>query len=133
MKNLLKNIFINFISFWIIAEFTESIYYSGKVSVILIASVVLSFINLLIKPILNLLFLPLNLLTMGAFRWIINAITLYLVTLFVPEFQIKPFTFPGVNFYGFVIPVLHFNLFFTLIFISFILAIMSNFTISLFK
>jgi len=133
MKSILRNFFINFLAFWLIATFFSAIDFSGRISVLLFASFVLSVANLLVKPILNLIFLPLNLITMGGFRWIVNVIVLYLVTLFIPEFTIKPFEFPGFQFGGFVVPPLHFNLFWTYILISFFLSLISNIIYFLFK
>ena len=51
--------------------------------------------SFLVKPIINLLLLPINLLTFGIFKWISSAITLYLVTLIVPGFKIYSFVFSG--------------------------------------
>jgi putative membrane protein len=101
--------------------------------ILILASLLLAIVDLVVKPILNLVLLPLNLITLGAFRWIINVIVIYLVTLLIPEFKVKPFIFPGLQLYGFVIPLLHFNLFWTYILISFILSLVSNLTYSLFK
>jgi len=133
MKSVLRNFFINFFAFWLIATLFSAIDFSGRIDVLLFASLALSIANLLVRPILNLIFLPLNLITMGGFRWIVNVIVLYLVTLFIPGFIIKPFEFPGLQFGGFVVPPFHFNLFWTFILISFILSLVSNIIYFLFK
>lgn len=48
-----------------------------------VAAIVLGFINTFIKPILMFLTLPLNILTLGLFTFIINAILLWVVSLVV--------------------------------------------------
>ncbi|MDA8204813.1 MAG: phage holin family protein [Thermaerobacter sp.] len=55
------------------------------------ASLVLGLVNLVIRPIVRLLALPLTLLTLGLFGWIINALMLWLVSAFVPGFHITGF------------------------------------------
>lgn len=52
------------------------------------AAVVLGLINTFIKPILSFLSAPINFLTLGLFSFVINAVVLWMVTLFVKSFQI---------------------------------------------
>lgn len=57
----------------------------------LLAAVVIGFINVVIKPILILLTLPINILTLGLFTLIINALMFLLASKLVPGFQIIGF------------------------------------------
>lgn len=57
----------------------------------IVASVVLGLVNLIIRPIVRLFALPLTLLTLGLFGWIINALMLWLVSAVVPHFHIVGF------------------------------------------
>lgn len=54
----------------------------------LLAAVVLGVINTFIKPILVLLTLPLTIITLGLFIFIVNAIVLRVTSLFVPGFMV---------------------------------------------
>jgi putative membrane protein len=54
----------------------------------LLAAIVLAVINTFIKPILLLLTLPLTVITLGLFIFVVNAIVLRLTTLFVPGFMV---------------------------------------------
>jgi putative membrane protein len=54
----------------------------------LIAAVVLGLVNVVIRPILIFLTLPINLLTLGLFTLVINALMLKLVAGLVPGFEI---------------------------------------------
>jgi len=54
----------------------------------LMAAAVLGFVNVTIKPILFILTLPINLLTLGLFTFVINAMMLGLVSWLVPGFQV---------------------------------------------
>lgn len=57
----------------------------------LIAALVMGLVNFFIRPILSLLTLPLNLLTLGLFSFIVNAILFALVAWIVPGFEVHGF------------------------------------------
>ncbi len=57
----------------------------------LITAVVLGILNAVIKPLLLLLTLPVNILTLGLFTLVINAVIILLVSSLVPEFQVDGF------------------------------------------
>jgi putative membrane protein len=57
----------------------------------LVAALVLAFVNALIKPILILLTLPINLLTLGLFILVINGLMFWLVSAIVKGFYISGF------------------------------------------
>jgi putative membrane protein len=57
----------------------------------LIAAVVLGALNLFIKPILVVLTLPINLLTLGLFTLVINALLVMLASALVPGFAVGGF------------------------------------------
>lgn len=56
-----------------------------------VGSIVLGLINATIRPLLILLTLPINLLTLGLFTLVINGLMLWLVALLVPGFEIQTF------------------------------------------
>ena len=56
-----------------------------------IASIVLALMNAIVKPILFLLTLPLTIVTLGLFLFVLNAIVLWLTSLLVPGFVIHGF------------------------------------------
>lgn len=57
----------------------------------IVGSIVLGFINATIRPLLLLLTLPLNLLTLGLFTFVINGLMLWVVSMFVRGFEIQNF------------------------------------------
>lgn len=57
----------------------------------LVAALVLAFVNALIKPILILLTLPINLMTLGLFILVINGLMFWLVSAVVKGFYISGF------------------------------------------
>jgi len=90
-----------------------------------LAALTLAFVNLLVRPIINLFLLPINLLTLGMFRWVVNVIILYLLTIIIPDLIIRGYEFSGFSFQNFVIaPVFisaFWNTFLTSFFLSFVL------------
>lgn len=57
----------------------------------LVVALVLGILNAVIRPLLLLLTLPVNILTLGLFTLVINAIIILLVASLVPEFQVNGF------------------------------------------
>lgn len=67
---------------------------------LLVASVVLTLMFSVVKPILKLLTLPINIVTLGLFSSVISAVLLWLTTYLVPGFEIANTTLLGVNLGG---------------------------------
>lgn len=55
------------------------------------AGAVIGLINLFIRPLVHLLTLPLTLLTLGLFAFVVNALLLWLAAVLVPGFEISTF------------------------------------------
>ncbi|OGN12499.1 MAG: hypothetical protein A3C71_01875 [Candidatus Yanofskybacteria bacterium RIFCSPHIGHO2_02_FULL_43_15c] len=55
------------------------------------AAVVLGIVSTFIRPILLFLTLPINVLTLGLFTWVVNALLILLVAAIVPGFRVKGF------------------------------------------
>ncbi|HUV71952.1 MAG TPA: phage holin family protein [Clostridia bacterium] len=127
MKGFLRNILISFMALFLVARATGAVVYSESYVILFWAAFSLTLLNLLVKPVLNLLLTPINLLTLGAFRWVVNVLVLLLATILVPGFRIASFVFPGLSFAGFIVPSLNFTFFWALILVSFLLELTSSF------
>jgi putative membrane protein len=57
----------------------------------LLVSLVLGFLNAILKPILILLTLPINILTLGLFTLIINGFMVFIATKIIPGFEVVNF------------------------------------------
>src|SRR5699024_6674314 len=85
------SIFFNAIALFIVAQLFTS-FYIDSFGTALLASIILSIINLFVKPILIVLTLPFTILTFGLFLFVINAITLMITqALFDSSFVIDSF------------------------------------------
>lgn len=83
---------VNFLGLWAAAELmTGSIGYNDKLRVLVIAALIFSLVNAVIRPLIILLSLPAIVLTLGLFTLVINAFMLWLVTVVYPSFQLRSF------------------------------------------
>ncbi|WP_066366093.1 phage holin family protein [Neobacillus fumarioli] len=83
---------INAVLFMALAGYFKDSFYLAGFSAALQASILLSILNLLVRPLLILLTLPVTLLTIGLFLFVINAITLEITDyLMGPSFEIHGF------------------------------------------
>ena len=85
--NFLLRLVANTLAILIVAWMLDGITVAGWVAGAL-AGLVLALVNAIVKPILVILTLPLTLLTLGLFYFVINAICLWLVALIVPGFDV---------------------------------------------
>lgn len=88
---------------------------------------ILSIFEVVLKPIIKVLLLPINLLTLGTFRIIINTFGLYLVTFLFSDFQVKNINSPAINFWGLQIPNMSFTNFFAYLVTSFTISLILYF------
>lgn len=122
MKAILRNTAIDSFSLYLLTLIISSISIAGGFFTFLFAGLIFFLMSTLLKPILKIITLPLNIITFGLFSFLINAIILYLLTVFVTQISISDFIFNGIGFAGFIIPKIYFNLFFTYIVSSFLLS-----------
>jgi putative membrane protein len=89
VRRFLLRWLINFLGLWTAATLLSGIAYGRKTEVLVIAALIFSLVNILIRPLIVVLALPVILLTLGFFTLIINAFMLYLVALVYPAFHVK--------------------------------------------
>jgi putative membrane protein len=87
--SLLIKILINAFSIYLTAYFLSEGIKIKDFYAAIVVYLALSFVNSFLKPILKILFLPLNFLTLGLFNFILNGILIMLIAYFVPGFYVK--------------------------------------------
>lgn len=127
MKAILKNTVFNAISLYILSQFLAGVKIDGGIQTLLLAGFILAVLYKILKPVLNLVSLPLNMITLGLFSFITNAILLYILTIIVPDVGVSSFTFNGFSSGGFVIPVIHLSSFWAFIVSAALLSLIINF------
>lgn len=127
MKTLLRYFLINLVSLYLTTRFIPGLIYNGGVKSLFLGAIAFMLINFLLVPLLKILFLPLNILTLGLFAWITNVIALYALTTLVSDFQLIPYTFTGLDFNGFILPAYELSTFLVAIIASLTLGIITHF------
>jgi len=133
MKTILKHFIINTVSLYLVSLVISGIVFAEGTYSVLLAGIVLTLTTMIIKPVINLLILPINLVTFGLFRWVGFAITLYLVTLIVPGFKLLDFAFKGISTYWFSIPAVSLSGILAFIAFSFIISLIASIGYWIFK
>ena len=133
MKSFVRKVLFNAFSIFLISQVISGMRVSGGLVTFLLGGVALTILFFVLKPILSLLTLPLNIITLGMFSFVINVIIFYLLTVFVTSITISAFTFPGLSFAGFVIPSIYLNTFFSFVLISFLQSVVVSFLTWLIK
>lgn len=113
---MIKSIIISILTIALLAWFFPNISYNSSLTLI-IAGLVLTLLEKIVRPILKILFLPINIVTLGLFSLVINVLILYLATYFVPGFVISNVVLFGVEL----------NQFFSLLFASALIGFVQGF------
>ena len=87
---LVIRILINAAALWVAAQLIPGIHLSDAASTFL-AALVLGVINAVVRPILIFLTLPVTLVTLGLFIFVLNAFCLWLTSRIVPGFEVQGF------------------------------------------
>lgn len=133
MRRFLRSLAIHAIVLWFIAMYVGGVNFGNDLKLLLLASLALTLADTLIRPFINLLLLPLNLVTLGTFRWVSNAITLYIATLAVPSLKITAFTYPGLATGLFIIPAISFSVLWAFIIVALLISFFSSILFWLFR
>lgn len=112
LRLLLRTVAINLLSIYIVTQVLGGvIVYYGGYKTLLYTALAITVVNLFVRPIVNLLLLPVHLVTLGVFRWVANIITLYLVTWMIKDLQIQQYYFTGAFLGVLNIPPINFSAF----------------------
>ena len=90
MSGFLLRWVLNAFALWVVSRIVPGIHASG-VFATFVAALVLGVLNALVRPVLLVLTLPLNLLTLGLFTFVINALMLELTGAMVKGFTVDGF------------------------------------------
>jgi putative membrane protein len=90
MPRFITTWLITALSLLITAYFIPGFHVRNIVAAI-IAAAVIGLVNAIIRPVLSLLTLPITILTLGLFSFVVNALTLWFASAFSPGFEINGF------------------------------------------
>ena len=88
-KELVLKIIAGIIGIWLAAQFVPGVEITDSWQTLLWVGLVLGLINYFIKPVLNLITLPLRIVTLGLFSLVINMGIIWLIDIIFPEIIIS--------------------------------------------
>jgi putative membrane protein len=111
MKAFFRHILINLLVLYLVSAVYSGFSIERDIKTLLTAAIIWLLLNKIVKPVIKLLLLPINLITLNLFSWVVGLITLFLLPLLVTGISINPYDFPGISYQGFSIPSFHLNIF----------------------
>ncbi len=85
--NILIKLLLNAIAVFVLAEILNGVYVDNYATSLVVAAV-LSILNVLVKPVLVILTLPVSILTLGLFLFVVNAIIILLADKLIEGFRV---------------------------------------------
>jgi putative membrane protein len=86
----LFRVLVNAVAIWLATEIVPGIDARSTTAVVA-AALVLGLVNAIVRPVLLVLTLPLTLVTLGLFLFVLNAFCLWLTSAIVPGFEVRGF------------------------------------------
>ena len=86
----LANLIINIVALLVVAYIVPGFAFTDP-SAIIVTAIIMGVVNTFIKPVLQIIALPISILTLGIFAFFINVTLLWFVSLVVPGFEINGF------------------------------------------
>ena len=86
----LIRVLVNALAIWLATEIVPGIE-ARSATTVLVAGLVLGLVNAIVRPFLLVLTLPLTLVTLGLFLFVLNALCLWLTSAVVPGFDVRGF------------------------------------------
>jgi putative membrane protein len=117
MKKILKFTLLIAFSLALQNQIWSNLVFSQNVWTIIKVAFIMAIFEILLKPVIKILLLPINILTLGLFRLVINTVGFYLAVFLLSDFQVNPihtlpfiwqgFSIPAINVAGFWIYVIN--------------------------
>ncbi len=123
MKTLLRALVYTIFSLYLTQMLVPGFNVKGGLAILAGSAAVFTALNFLLKPILKIIFLPINFITLGLFSSVINILILYILIYFVPQIKMTAWRFSGFYFQGFSVPPLQFTKLMTVILASFVISV----------
>lgn len=126
MKTLLRSFFYNLFALYAASFLVPGFRIERDVKFLLFAALIFTLLNFFLKPLIKVLFFPINFVTLGLFAWVVNVLILYILVFFVPQIKLVPWKFSGIHYAGFVIPSITFTKFLTAVLTSFLISFITS-------
>lgn len=127
MKSLFRSFLINLLALWTTSHILPALEISGGVKGLVVGALAFMVANAILVPLIRILLLPLNLITLGFFAWLANVLAFYILVNIVPYFKVLPYYFPGISDNGFTVPAVDLAAFQVVVVASLIIGIIIHF------
>ena len=127
MKKILKLTLLFTFSLITTNQIWGNLYFQAIPTSIIKTALVLGIFEIFLKPILKIILFPINLVTLGLFRIVIDTLGLYLAVFLFNDFMVTNINTQPTSFWGIAIPALNFTGFFTYLVTSITIGIILNF------
>lgn len=107
MKTVLRVVLLQSLALFLTSQLLPGLVITGGWITYVLGGILLSILSFALKPILQLIAFPLNIITFGLFNCVINAALLWVLTILVAKINVHVFTMSGVSFLGLSIPNIH--------------------------
>jgi putative membrane protein len=109
MKRLLKFCLLSVFGLITVNYIWGNLVFQNQVATLIKVAAILTLFEFLIKPVVRILLLPINFLTLGAARVVINTLGFYLALFLIDDFSLNDIHTNVFQWQGFSIPPLNFN------------------------
>ena len=89
LRKLIFQIIVGILGIWLATQLISGIAFTGSLKILCYAGLILGLINFFIKPILNLITLPLRVITFGLFSLVINMGIVWVIEILFPQLEIS--------------------------------------------
>lgn len=100
MRKILKNIFLYGFALYITSILFSGLHLHSGLYTLAVGGLLLAIGFKILKPVLSIISLPFNIITLGLFTVVIIAFILFIITLIFPSIEVRPFIFPGYRLFG---------------------------------
>lgn len=87
---LIITLLLNIFTLWVVSFIIPGFHFETT-NALIVAAVIIGVVNTFIKPVLQIIFLPLSIVTFGITAFLINVVLLWGVSFIVPDFSIDNF------------------------------------------
>jgi len=106
MKRYIRILFFNLIILWALAGIIPEITYNSF-QTLATSTLILSLLQVLVLPVVKLLFMPIQLLSFGMLRWVPALIILFLFSWLSVGYTISAITIPAIEYQQLRLPAIH--------------------------
>lgn len=108
MKKILKYTFLIAVSLAFQNQYWQNLTFADGINTIIKVAFIMAIFEILLKPVIKVLLLPINIITLGFFRIVINTVGFYLATFLLSDFTVRNINIMPFIWQGFNIPALNF-------------------------